>query len=503
MATSGLGLAMTFLQAKEAYFFIVRHAIAGPQTWSYFVPFVLLPAAIMVPPEVLSHKQLMYYFLLPIYASLFHAWSVMGCWDVISMDGFLWATYLLALEDPRVLFKRVRFLSGPLYGKKPEDSNGKLNGNGNGNTSSREHGTQDTSYVHFRMDNEIYPKDIFARLRWTINLVASDRMARWITGNPRHDAKQYEGAPSRLRWFREIFPSLFAAFFFMSLTTLLAHHDPWCFAPHRISIFSPYGPTLDSAPLTVRLLHQYIPSFIVRALSIGFYAWSIITFGFGLLAPPLVYLNYLTGLPPDNWSLQNLPPYFGSFTHGVLDNGVRGLWGSYWHSHLKQMVLTPGRVTLKVLGLDQPDARGKKHWVNAVLPLAGAFVFSGIIHMGLVPPSPAYTKSGLGPWSLRLRIASVFWVQPLGIAAEMGLAMLVKSVVPKRFKDEKGRINEQSKLVQRVCRMGRLAWVLTWLCCCSPLFAIPFSDLGYWNMSTAAGRFPEWVRWFTGGGWFP
>lgn len=112
------------------------------------------------------------------------------------------------------------------------------------------------------------------------------------------------------------------------------------------------------------------------------------------------------------------------------------------------MVLAPGKVIVKLFGLDKKDKKGRKHWLSVALPMFTAFVFSGLIHMGLVPPDPAYARSGLSPWALRLRIAGVFWIQPVGIAAEMAMAQAIKAVVPKQYKNEKGQIREDNKIVR-------------------------------------------------------
>jgi hypothetical protein len=524
---------LTFIGLRGTYFFIVNHVIAGPQSWSYFAPFLLLPAAIMVPPSVLTHKQLVYCFLVPIYACVFHAWSVMGCWDVVSMDELLWATYILALDDPRTMFTRVQLLPNTpqshaaiaRQGLKEAKSVASVTSNGNGHlekplsngnspaivspaekflSGSRNNKIDSsTSYI---MADEPYPSDLYARLIWTINLASSDRLVRFLTGNKRHDDKQHEQPPSRMRFVRELTPLLLTALFFLSFSTLIATYDPFFTNAHIIPISTPYPPTSDlttKLPYTIIFIHNYISPLIVRPLAIGWYAWSLVTLEFALLAPPIVYLNYLTGFPLDNWCLHTLPAYFGSFTDGVLDNGVRGLWGRFWHPHLKMMVLAPGKVLASLFGVDKKDSKGRKHWLAVALPMFTAFVFSGLIHMGLVPPDPAYTRSGLSPWALRLRIAGVFWMQPVGIAVEMVMATAIKAVVPKRFKNEKGQIKEEDQLVRWTFRTIRLLWVLTWLCCSSPLFAVPFSDLKVWSISTGGGYFPSWLTYWTAGRWMP
>lgn len=519
----GLGLA----ELKNSYFFIVDRVIAGPQSWTYFVPFFLLPAALMMPPDKVSQKQLIQYFLLPMYACAGHAWYVMGCWDVVSLDGVLWATYLLALDDPRTYYRRVRFVPNRPMSTPPqqmvgraipalthlEDDKGPGKGMSNGNTSSSNGSTNGTtkpatssrprlrSASSYYIDDEPWPTPIYSRLRWVLNLVASDRLARWKTGNQRHDAKQYNQTPTRRKFCLDLVPQLVTASLFISGAALLSRYDPYFTAPHLISMTSSFTPPI-SAPKTVQFIYNNVPAFAVRPLTIGFFGWALVTIEFSLLAPPIIFFNYLTGLPPDNWCPHTLPPYFGSFTDGALDNGVRGLWGTFWHAHLQNMILAPGKVLARAIGVDKRNRAGKQHWLGYALPMTSAFIFSGIIHMGLVPRNPAYQVSNVGPWSLRWRIASVFWFQPVGVAIEMALGKAIKSVVPKQYKNEKGQIDESNVFVRTLFRTIRLAWVLTWLCCSAPFIALPFADLSYWSIPTA-WFLPSPLKYFAGGYWLP
>jgi len=522
MLTTGLGLA----ELKNGYFFIVDRVIAGPQSWSYFVPFLLLPAALMMPPNKVSQKQLIQYFLLPIYACAGHAWYVMGCWDVVSLDGVLWATYLLALDDPRTHYRRVRFVPNRPMATPPQQVVAKTipammhledntvpenrttasatNGHGSKadgpkpSATSRPRLQTATSYY---IDDEAWPPPIYERLRWVLNLVSSDRLARWKTGNARHDAKQYNRTPTRRKFCLDLVPQLVTASLFISGATMLSRHDPYFKAPHLSSMTSSYTPPI-SAPKTVQLIYSLLPAFAVRPLAIGFFGWALVTIEFALLAPPAVFLNYLTGLPPDNWSPHTLPPYFGSFTDGALDNGVRGLWGTFWHAHLQNMILAPGKVLARAIGVDKKNEQGKQHWLGYALPMTSAFIFSGVIHMGMVPRNPAFQVSNVGPWSLRWRIASVFWFQPVGVAIEMAMGKAIKSVVPKQYKNEKGQINEENVVIRTLFRTVRLGWVLTWLCCSAPFIALPFADLAFWNIPTP-WFLPDAVKYWTGGYWLP
>ncbi len=62
-------------------------------------------------------------------------------------------------------------------------------------------------------------------------------------------------------------------------------------------------------------------------------------------------------------------------------------------------------------------------YVAAAVVVASAFWWSGVVHMGLVPPEPI-GRSTYG-WELKRRVAALFLVQVLGIVVQCAVETLL------------------------------------------------------------------------------
>jgi len=89
------------------YHDLTHHIIPGPQSYSYFIPHLLLPLALLTPRSLLSRWQSIALFMPIIAATTLHAWWMMGGVDVISVDTLLHALLLLVLKDPWADFRYV------------------------------------------------------------------------------------------------------------------------------------------------------------------------------------------------------------------------------------------------------------------------------------------------------------------------------------------------------------------------------------------------------------
>lgn len=100
------------------------------------------------------------------------------------------------------------------------------------------------------------------------------------------------------------------------------------------------------------------------------------------------------------------------------------------------------------------------------LMCVSGFGFSGIMHMGMIPPVPL-NMAGTGAGEMRLWIGGFFWVQVLGI----GVETFVEKVVGRGW--WRGRGGD----------VGRFLWVVGWGVCTVPMLAMPFRELEYWRYS--------------------
>lgn len=450
--------AVSWAVVKDLYFTLVTTIVPGPMSLGYFTPFILLPAALLIPPKYLSQRQAIAFFLVPIYASILHAWTVMRGVDVISVDGLLWSTYFIAIKDPRLSFRR---LWRP--GEAPWLSFRK---SGKGN-----------------FIEEPYPEDFYRRLTWVGTLLASTRLHRWKIGEPSHDARQeaWQDVESRWAFVRILLPRILFNLTIYPLLIQVAMHDP------GIQSLEPNG---VKEPKLVATIRHLVPQAFLTPFLCGVYAYSIIGSGFQVPAPLIVFSNYIFNLPPITWSPHMLPPYFGSFS-GVMDYGVTGVWGKWWHQHMRVMVSAPGKWLADGLHLD--PKKPLQNFLRYCITVTSGFLFSGITHMGLVPP--------LAPdaMQLRLQIAIFFWIQTLPIMFEAAVIYLWYSLGLERFS------SSSSGVPSVILRMVRLTWAVGWMCFSMQLLILPFDVLGWWTF---------WWLWplpgvghlftaYTSGAWIP
>ena len=222
-------------EVKARYVLLVTEYVPGPLSLSYFAPFILLPLALLIDPEWLSHKQLRNLLLPIIYAAVFHAWYSMRGLDVISVDGLLWSTLLIGFKDVRKDFKRLLIMGpDPDYSHRQNSSRAlskhlehrqDVAADAKGiNIKHPDKVEMSDSALHGPLDaygfmrtseprvvEQPYPQSFWARLNWVGNLLASIRLHAWTTGSPSRDQRQIRNlrcTPTRLRFTLSLIPNL-------------------------------------------------------------------------------------------------------------------------------------------------------------------------------------------------------------------------------------------------------------------------------------------------------
>jgi hypothetical protein len=178
--------------------------------------------------------------------------------------------------------------------------------------------------------------------------------------------------------------------------------------------------------------------------------WAIFKLGpvffVGILGPKVV------GTRGEAW--MNPADMFGDFNH-VLDSGLAGWWGAWWHQTFRVTFQQPGDWLVASLGLKQRSITGKlvSTWV--------AFFLSGVLHA-----SGSYTQLGdthpfTGPMAF-------FMLQALGVTVQMTLVQLLKST---------GATKQVPKSIRR---SANLAITIGWLYFTAPLLVDDFARGGIW-----------------------
>lgn len=419
----------------ESYYQLVTHVVAGPKSTSYFIPLILLPAALCIPPSVLSRWQLAFLFLPPIIAFQLHAWSCMEGLDVISVNLTQWSFVLLVCHDPRSTFKRLRLRQKPSITVEH----------------TKHHRNElDTTYIE-----EPYPTESSRRLPWVTTLLVSLRLSNWKIGEASHDQKQPVTPMTRAAFFKYGLCLAAQSFIILDLTSTWTRQDPYFHMPGMH--IDEHLQEQTGKPAIYYSLCRHLPPRIPRAAVLAGQAYACITQGGSLSVLPIVALNAV-GLWPDEWSPHTWPIFFGRFS-AVSEKGLRGLWGTWWHQTNRYLSI-PGRTLAQAMRISTNSTLG------FMLQVVSAFLLSGIMHMGLIPPRPRGTS--MTAMEMRFYIATFFWLQILGFGIELCVTKIVQRVTPRL----------SSSGVGRYCT---LLWVTTWLSCTLPLLAIPFRELGYWT----------------------
>ena len=450
----------------QYYEHLTTHIIPGPNSITYFIPLILLPCALLIPPSTLSNSQLSCVFLPLIYACIIHTWIWGGGIDVISANVALWATDLIALQDPRGTYRWVH-ISG-LSPPQPKDATFRQ--------SETEPLLKDGSISKAQNDEsqcweKRYPEKFYGRFSWVLVLLISIRLSYWKIGDPQHDKAQPPSRLTRAATLRRAASIIVYSFLVLDSAAFIAQFDPY-FTDSAIGIDTPLSLT-PGAPVALTFLST-IPPRLYRSSIIAAHIYGVITLGGALAIPLIVAVNYL-GLIGDLWSI----PFFGPFS-AVVDRGMRGLWGTWWHQTMRYTTSIPGRRFAQACGVKSHST------LDYSLRTISAFFFSGVIHMGLVPPEPQYAT--MPAMTVRLYIAMFFWAQAVAFAIELLVSRIVKRVSP----DFVGT---------SVAKGLTLIWVSAWLCITVPIVAVALKELGYgtvypipvslWNGLARRG----WLTW--------
>lgn len=430
------------METGLTYHYLVNRLVPGPQSLSYFVPLLLLPIAFSVPPWIASKQTLCAITLPIITASLVHAWIIMGGIDVISFDMLLHSYHLLLFNDPRRNFRRVVAINE----SKPATA-GEVK-----SAVSDVHDHQDESTTPQYVDQS-YPAKWSERLPWIGTLLHSMRFVDWKIGVPSHDSRQpdrHPNPPSHLRFILTAILRTLTGFVVVDLTSAWTQQDPY---------FKAFGVSVDS-PLPNTGLITLIPPRLLRCTIMALQVWATVGQQFQLPCCLPVALHW-AGYLSDPWSPHLWPTFFGSF-RGVFTTqnlgAVRNFWGRYWHQTLRHYCSGPGVWIADFTHLP------RRSYYRYFLLAATTFFFSGIVHIGLVPPEPAFAVKSAN--EIRWLILKFFWAQPLGFAFEMVVSRVLRGLdTPKP-----------------IYVMLNIVWFAAWCCLVLPLLGEAGRNLGYWRM---------------------
>ena len=250
---------------------------------------------------------------------------------------------------------------------------------------------------------QAYPRPFHQRVDWVLDLVSTFRGAGWNWRSPslpalppviqeqlhnandtpysiRNPSKNKYGVNLTHTRHTIVYKSLYdSAFYYVACDFLktLMMRDPYFWGIVDAPPPS-YLPSFITASYTLTRMYRLTVSvyFILAALEFVYAGGPAILCGFvgtrvlGARAEPWMY-----------------PSAFGSFNH-VLDNGLSGWWGNWWHQTFRFQFVSPSLWLLQKLGWDKRTQKAK------FLQLTIAFAVSSMIHV-----FPSYMQfAETNPW---------------------------------------------------------------------------------------------------------
>lgn len=427
-----------------SYDHLTLHIVPGPRSLSYFVPSLLVPVILMIPPHRLSHTTIRWVLLPGLIAFQVHVWRRHSCFDVISMDQILQGFVLLGYYDVRRDFKRIRSRQSGEVGAK-----GNLPGS-DGQASDPASGTR-------RMYLQPYPlQDLKKRFVWVITLTFSLQLSNFIIGVPSHDERQLQrirhlprpsrstdtvSSPSYRNFALRTF--IVALLIYINLDLLsdrVCQLDTSDFIKASLipEPASRFGTLVDSALATLCLLNRlwmaltlhtyYLPCLILLILFLPFPHLRH-DMDISPLSLPKPYGRLSSIWNPESSSSSSSKQVAVSSPDIVTSTppsprrpppwGLRVFWGTFWHQNMRYIASTPGVALADALRL--PSRTLSRY----IVITTSAFFWSGVVHAGMVPAQPLDTL--YSALQLRLWIASFFWLQATGIGMGVSLDKLTSS----------------------------------------------------------------------------
>ena len=308
------------------------------------------------------------------------------------------------------------------------------------------------------------PYPFIDRLDWVLDLITSLRGLHWSW---RYSGKTPPpcdlvalSRPGSCNSLAIRLSRLLVVYLFLDALKVVMMEDPYflglvdCPPPAYLSF-------LDKLPISVGVYRRLL-SFA------GLHASMILNFGVG----PLLFVDLLgpdlIGVRGERWMY---PSGYGDFS-AVLDRGLQGWWGEWWHQLFRFTISSAGQWLTRQLRLGQKDH-------SRFFRLFVAFSLSGALH--------ASVSYGQWPATWPLGPLFFFMLQAIGIMLQISTVKILRKVldgVPRSLR-----------------RTGNLAFVLIWLWWTFPLLADDFARGGLWLLEPLPIS-PLQGLWFSPGEWW-
>lgn len=375
--------------------------------------------------------------------------------------GTVWSATLLVFNDPRTAFQRLetqRARNTPKDSATQDGSVGqqpvpKESSKEGSSTIDEQGGQQCQEPDKFALFWQPYPPHFLHRLDWAMDLVTSFRGPGWnwrIRSLPRTAKTDSGGLPSSTTSLPTLVNRSICTYFVLYLIIdaceTLFRMDPYFWGIASITSVPP-----DNFPAFIRASPFCTKSYRLFATM----STTAIALQYVMVLNPIFFGGIIAHYFPD-LSRAPLhepflyPPQWGPAT-AILDQGLAGFWGKWWHQMFRHGISEPGRwLVVDLLHLN-PRSNAAR-----MIQVMTAFSLSGAMHACASYTQLADTKP-LHPFLF-------FFLQGVGVLAQAAIS----------------RMTWIKRFPRWLRRLGNVTVVLIWAYFTGPLLADDFARGGIW-----------------------
>ena len=309
-----------------------------------------------------------------------------------------------------------------------------------------------------------YPSDLLHRLDWTVDLTTSFRGPGWnwrqrtlgpLSKDSSSDFPRPASDAENRTFISRTLRNFAILYLVIDLFKVIFMWDPYFIGTAPLSSPPPqylswYFPMLSTYPVLTRIYRLLLScAAVLAALNLILLLCPIF---YGIILPYTFFRHHHHYTPLSHPLLY--PPQQNSFLN-VLDHGLSGWWGTWWHQMFRFGISEPSRVALERLSWNPKSQKAR------ILQVIIAFTITASFHTAGSHTLYEPTKPISGPFLF-------FIYQGIGLLAQNYVTKILLGAYTKR-------------LPRWLRRSGNLLFVAVWFYYTGPLFADDTAAGGLWN----------------------
>ncbi|KAF2028966.1 hypothetical protein EK21DRAFT_101449 [Setomelanomma holmii] len=251
--------------------------------------------------------------------------------------------------------------------------------------------------------------------------------------------------PTRAALLRANLKTLIIGYLVLDFLKTTMMHDPyfWGLTDRLPPSYLPFN-VIHGHPIWTHIYRLTLSMLAVKQALQTIFSLGPLFFS-GILGPRLLGARAEPFMYPETWASYSV----------VLDKGLAGWWGSWWHQTFRFAFAEPSRVVLERMGWDRKSGKAK------ALQLGVAFALSGIVHASGSWTCAGRTRPFRGP-------IVFFLLQAVGI--------FVETVLTRAFRP----LGLQHQVPNRLIQTWALVYVHVWFYHTGHLLCNDFAQGGVW-----------------------